>query len=69
MASILPFMLLSSSILPKSLWTFQRAPTIVAHSAWAAEYTDCISADGLGSINECPGYDTKQSHSEAPVML
>ena len=34
----------------------------VAQSAGAAEYTDCIS-------NECPGYDTKQSHGEAPVIL
>ena len=28
----------------------------------AAEYTDCTSA-------ECPGYDTKQSDGEVPVML
>ena len=27
-----------------------------------AEYTDCISA------NKYPGYDTKQSNGEAPVM-
>ena len=33
----------------------------LAQSAGAAEYTDCI--------NECPGYDTKQSDCEAPFML
>ena len=38
----------------------------MAPSAGAAEYTDCISAD---SPNKCPGYDTKQSDGEAPVML
>ena len=25
---------------------------------WAAEYTDCISAEGLDSLNEFPGYHT-----------
>ena len=38
-------------------------------SAGAAEYTDCISAEGLDSSNECPGYDTKKSDSDASVML
>ena len=32
----------------------------MTQSARAAEYTDCISAEG---------YDTKQSDSKAPVML
>ena len=27
---------------------------VFAQSAGAAEYTDCISAEGLGSSNECP---------------
>ena len=40
----------------------------VALSAGAAEYTDCISVEEQGSLNECPGYDTKQFESEAPVM-
>ena len=37
--------------------------------AGAAEYTDCISAEGWDSSNECPDYDTKQSDGEASVML
>ena len=41
----------------------------VASSAGAVEYTDCFSAEGLDSYNECPEYDTKQSDSEALVML
>ena len=36
--------------------------------AGAAEYTECISAEGQDSPNECPGHDTKQSDSEASVM-
>ena len=35
----------------------------MTQSVWPAEYTYCISPD------ECPGYDTKQSDVEAPVML
>ena len=35
----------------------------------AVDYTDCISAEGLDSPNECPVYDTKQSDDEAPVMI
>ena len=41
----------------------------MAQSAWAKEYTDCFSAEGSDSTNECPGYDTKQSDSAAAVML
>ena len=40
----------------------------MAKLAGAAKYTDCISAEGQDSSNECPGYDTK-SDGEAPVML
>ena len=40
-----------------------------AQSAGAIEHTDCISAEGQDSPNECPGYDTKQSVGEVPVML
>ncbi len=33
-------------------------------------YTDYISAEGHAPpTNECPGYDTKQSDGEVPVML
>ena len=38
-------------------------------NAGAVEYTNCISVEGQVSFNECPGYDTKQSDNEAPVML
>ena len=41
----------------------------LTQSTGAAEYTDCISAEGKDSPNECPGYDTKPSDGEAPVML
>ena len=34
---------------------------LLAQSAAAAEYTDCVSEERLDSPNECPGYDTKQS--------
>ena len=41
----------------------------MAQSAGAVEYTDCISAEGYNSFNECPNYDPKQSDGEAPVNL
>ena len=34
----------------------------------AAAYTDCFSAEGLDSLNECHEYDTKQPSGEALVM-
>ena len=37
--------------------------------ARAVEYTDCTSAEEQDSPNKCPGYDTKQSDGEVPVML
>ena len=40
----------------------------MAHSAGALEYTDCISAEGLGTPNECSGYDTELSNGKAPVL-
>ena len=30
---------------------------------------NCISTEGLDFTNECPGYDTKQSDDQIPVML
>ena len=34
------------------------------------EYTDCFSAEGQDTPpNEYPGYDTKQSDGEVPVMM
>ena len=40
-----------------------------AQSTEAAEYTDCISAEGLDSRNECPVNDTKQSEGGVSVTL
>ena len=37
--------------------------------AGAVEYTNCFSAEEKDTLNECPGYDTKQSDAEVPVML
>ena len=33
----------------------------------AVEYTDCFSPEG--TLNKCPGYDTKQSDGKVPAML
>ena len=41
--------------------------SFLAQSAGATEYTNCISADP--NLNECPGYNNKESDGEAPVML
>ena len=48
--------------------TFTRFP-FLAQSAWAAEYTDCASAEGKTPLDKCSGYDAKQSDGEAAVML
>ena len=39
------------------------------HTLPTVEYTDCVSAEGQNSFNECPAYDTKLSDGESPVML
>ena len=44
-------------------------PFLLSQSVTTVEYTDCTSAEGLDSPNKCPGYDTKQSDGEVPVML
>ena len=36
---------------------------------WGVEYTNCFSAEELDPTNYCPGYDTKQSDVEFPVIL
>ena len=41
---------------------------VSAQSVGAVEYTNCISAMGLDSSNECSGYDIKPSDREAPVL-
>ena len=41
----------------------------MAQSVGAEEYTDCLSTEGWYSPNEYPGYYTKQSDDQAPVML
>ena len=40
----------------------------MAQSARAAQYTGCISSEEYHSPNVCPGYDTKPSDGEAPIM-
>ncbi len=41
----------------------------MAQTAGSVEYTNCTSAERKYPINEYPGYDTKQSDGEVPVML
>ena len=42
---------------------------LAVQSAEAAEYTDCISAEGVRSrSNECLWYDIKQSDCETPAL-
>ena len=33
----------------------------LTQSAWVVEYTDCIFAELVRLLNECPGYETEQS--------
>ena len=43
---------------------------MMAQSAGAAEYNNCISVERVDPpLYPCPGYDTKQSDDEVPVML
>ena len=42
---------------------------LFAQSAGTVEYTNCFSAQGEDSTNECPVYDTKQSDGEVPAIL
>ena len=42
---------------------------LLAQSAEAVEYSDCISTEEQNSPNECPKYDTKQFDGEVPVKL
>ena len=48
---------------------YHALPAFLAQSAGAVEYTNCFSAEGKSTSNECPRYDTKQSDGEVPVML
>ena len=42
----------------------------IAQSAGAVEYTDYTASGGVRpTTTKCPGYDTKQSHGEVPVIL
>ena len=47
----------------------QKHYTWLVQSVGAVEYTNCFSAARQDTPNECPGYDTKQSDGEIPVML
>ena len=42
--------------------------TYMAQNAGAAEYTDCISAEGYDTSKECPRCDTKQSNGNAGTL-
>ena len=42
---------------------------VIAQSAWAVEYTNCMSAEWYKFPNKCTGYDTKQSDDKASIML
>ena len=46
-----------------------RTHTDIVQSAGAVEYTDCISAGGTPTPNECPAFDTKQSDGKVSVRL
>ena len=48
------------------IYSFLR---VFAQSAGAVEYILHLCRGVRPSSNECPGYDTKQSNSEVPVML
>ena len=65
--------LLSSLWVPwlnEAVWDcFAFSTVVVSQSAGAIEYTDCFSAEGKDPRKECPGYDTKKSDGEVPVML
>ena len=50
-------------------YTFSFHVTNLAQLAGAIKYTNYNSAERWDSPNKCPGYDTKQSDCEAPVML
>ena len=41
---------------------------LLAQSAGSVEDTNCMSAEGLDSPNECPGYDIKPSDCDAPIL-
>ena len=42
---------------------------MMAQSAMTVKFIDYFSAEWQDSPNKCPGYDTKQSDGEVPVML
>ena len=42
---------------------------IFAQLAGAVEYTDCFSAEGKKTPDECLTYDIKQSDGEASILL
>ena len=55
--------------------TFNQTPekgislSDLAESVGAVEHTKCFSEEGVRHPKSCPGYDTKQSDGEVPVML
>ena len=70
------FFLMGTMLLCNSQWHFSIcfAVSNFCHCSvsWGCRiYTNCFSAEGvrLPLAHECPGYDTKQSESEVPLML
>ena len=57
----------SLTLFSKYIHTKENSFHSIAQSAGAVEYTHCRGI--RPPFNECPGYDTKQSHGEVPVML
>ena len=57
--NIFLYCMLLSNLLVSDLFSFPQFLSLT-QSAEAVEYTDCIS--------KCPGYDTKQSDGEAPIL-
>ena len=49
------------------VWLESTTKRSLAKSTRAVEYTNSISAEGYDPLNECPGYDTKQSDGMTPV--
>ena len=60
----------TNHLVPMSTRNWQSTSAIdsIVQSAGPVEYTDCFSASGQTSPNECPRYDTKQSDGEVPVL-
>ena len=57
------------SLFPKAPALLEPHHQVIAPSDETVEYTNNFSAEAKNSSNECPGYDTKQSDGQVPVIL